>query len=136
MRQSMVLQSEKSKPFIRNLNNYEEVCTSYMLKQAVLDPTKTKVPTNSTKTAMQWTIHIFEKLRFFLSKSKRIPQFMMNPENKETEECVFKLDEVYLSLRGREMRCMLAIIDRILQVLMEVSIFHKKYNLSVISNAI
>ena len=127
MRRTSVLQNTKSKTELQNINNYEDTLTSYMLKQSVLaltqnaDKLKERSYSNTSQndecTAIQWTKSMYEQLREFLVNHKRIPQIMCNPDNIEGKECVFKLDFVHFNVRNRELKCIVAMIDRILEVL-------------------
>ena len=116
MRRSVALQSKISKPYIRELNDYEDVLTSYMIKQSFLFLTQDWKPQNST-SSIQWTIQIYKRLRRFLADGKMVPEFMLNSKISDKLECVFRLDETHLNLRCRELQRLLAIIDRILELL-------------------
>ena len=65
----------------------------------------------------EWAQQIMSKLKDFLTNDKRIPRYLTNPKMESNKECVFQLDMNQYNLRRREREVMIAMLNRMQDVL-------------------
>ena len=112
---------------LEQINNYEDLITSYMLKTSLFFVTRDSVRNYSSHSTnpIHWAMRIYTKLQEFLEEHGRVPNFFLNDENKEDRECLFRINPKQIYLRVRERRNMLLAIETILDFLRaKVKTFH------------